>query len=437
MARCRTGCGIVAGFTMATTTTFSPEFASPQWSTAQIDALRSRARARFDASGFPSRRQEDWRFTDLKGVTDGGFRLSPSTAFDIRPWTVDNSHRIVFRNGVPDHSESTLGALPSGLVVSTLAEAMRTDQALVDQHLGQQAAIEDHAFVALNTAQNLAGAFVSIAGGIEVERPIHIIHCTSGPNPVTYPRSLVVAGPGSKVTVIETFLADSKGLTVPVTEIVLANGADVRHTRLQDQDPLSHHLGALAVSVDGRARYSMTSAALGASTSRLDIGVTLIGEEAIANLDGLSLVDQQRHGEHHVIMRHHAGACTSNQRFRSVLDDRSRAVFTGKIEVAEGAQLTDANQSSRALLRSDQAVAFSNPQLEIYADDVRCTHGSTIGELDEEAIFYLRARGLSAEAARTMLTVAFAAEVLNEIPEPTIRERLEDKMGRALTNGVD
>ena len=416
---------------MSASSALQPAERIPDQAPPFVDELRTRARDAFH--GLPSRREERWRFTNLKPIAGGSFSASEPLPFDSAPWHIEGCLQLVFRNGELDRDQSS-ERWPAGVQATSIAEAMREQQETTKRHLGRYARLQEHALVALNTSQDLSGAFVSVAENARIDTPIHVIYCTTGPDPANYPRSLFVAGAGSKAAIVETFLADGAGIAVPVAEVSVAEGAELRHVRIQDQSRLSHHLGNLAVNVANRGRYWLTSAAFGAATSRLDIEMHLGGPGASAHADGISLVNGTRHGEHHVTLRHAAGQCRSNQRFRSVLDDRSRAVFTGKIIVDEGAQLTDADQSSRSLLRSDSATAYNNPQLEIYADDVRCTHGSTVGELDEDAIFYLRTRGLGPEAARSILTLAFATEIFDAVDEPTLREHLENMTGRALAH---
>jgi Fe-S cluster assembly protein SufD len=242
----------------------------------------------------------------------------------------------------------------------------------------------------------------------------------------------VVVEQDARVTLVEGFAGTGDTLSCPVTEIFVGPNANVKHVRLQEEDRRAHHLGAVGTRLERDANYALTSVFMGGDVSRVDLFVDLVGPGAHAALDGLTLGRERQHGTHQVRLRHLVPDCTSEQRFRSVVADRSHAVFTGRIVVAQDAQKTDAIQSSRALLLSDTAVATNNPQLEIYADDVKCTHGSTVGELDAEALFYMRTRGLSREAAEALLTIAFAAEVLEAIPVESIRTRLETELGHRL-----
>ncbi len=411
--------------TMATPQAFHPGFPEAGATSAAIEALRRSARSRFEDLGFPTRKHEEWRFTPLSTLVGTAFGPAAPAAIDIEPWLVPDCRRLVFLNGRFDATLSDLGDTSDGVSISTLTQGRVDHAAIVDTHLGAYADIEDEAFAALNTAQDLEGAFVHLGRGASPTAPLHIIYASTGANSVTYPRTLVVAEDESAAAIIESYVGDDVTLTCPVTEIAAGPGAKIRHTRLQEVSSAAFHLGALAVSLARRSNYSLSSVSLGGRLSRLGVRVGLVGEGAHAALDGLTVVDDRRIGDHHVRVDHAVPNCTSAQRFRSVLSDRSRTVFTGRIVVAEAAQKTDANQSSRSLVLSPDAVAFNNPQLEIYADDVRCTHGSTVGQLDDEALFYLQARGIGKEHGKQILTHAFAAEVLDGIEVGDVRNRLE------------
>ncbi|MCD4749686.1 MAG: Fe-S cluster assembly protein SufD [Thermoanaerobaculales bacterium] len=407
-------------------TAFQPTFSKPAHANPSIQALRAAARTRFEALGFPTRRQEAWRFVNLGAVITTEFAPERPGTIDVTPWSLPESLTLVFVNGRFDPERSNLTQIPPGMVIKTLADALEDDKGVAQSHLGTSAAFDDHPFVALNTAQDLEGAFIHLLPGTDVEKTIHILYAGAGKNTVSYPRTLIVAESGARANIVESYVSEDQSLSCPVTEVAVAQDASIHHTRLQEEHLSANHLGSVAVNLGSNAAYQLSSINLGAAVARIDINVSLNGAGADASLDGLTLVGGTRQGDHHVRIDHKVGECTSTQRFRSVLDDESRAVFTGRIVVAEGAQGTDANQSSKSLVRSSDAVAFNNPQLEIYTDDVRCTHGSTVGRLDEEALFYLRARGIGRAEAEGLLTLAFAAEVLDAIPSKEIRTRLEN-----------
>jgi Fe-S cluster assembly protein SufD len=411
---------------------FAPTFSHPASDTPVVRALNSQARQTFETDGLPTSRDEEWRFTPVSRVLATAFTPADAARAELDGHGIDEAVRLVLVNGRPDLEASDLVDLPAGVTVMPLEQAVADHEALVEARLGQLATAEDHAFVALNTAQELRGAFVHIAASTEIERPIHLVNLTAGVEAVTYPRTLVVVEQDARVTLVEGFAGTGDTLSCPVTEIFVGPNANVKHVRLQEEDRRAHHLGAVGTRLERDANYALTSVFMGGDVSRVDLFVDLVGPGAHAALDGLTLGRERQHGTHQVRLRHLVPDCTSEQRFRSVVADRSHAVFTGRIVVAQDAQKTDAIQSSRALLLSDTAVATNNPQLEIYADDVKCTHGSTVGELDAEALFYMRTRGLSREAAEALLTIAFAAEVLEAIPVESIRTRLETELGHRL-----
>ncbi len=411
--------------TMAPTPLFQPDLTVQAHTSPILETLGSEARDRFQELGFPSRRDEDWRLTSLAPVTNSAFSKAPAATISTERWSLPEAVTITFVNDrLVD--KVAVDSLPPGVTVMPLDSAAGTRPDLIEKYLGSLASIDDQPFVALNTAQALEGTLIHLAPGATFDQPINILYATTGDDVVTYPRTLIVAEEGSSATVVETFVGDGKTLTCPVTEIAVGPKASLSHTRLIELSPAGSCVGSVSAAVEQHATYRLSSVSLGGSLARTDIRVGLNGEYADAILDGLTLVGGDDQGAAHVIVDHRVPNCTSTQRFRSVLDDRSKAVFTGRIIVAEDAQKTDARQSSRSLLRSPDAVAHNNPQLEIYADDVRCTHGSTVGQLDEEALFYLRARGIDRLTSQGLLTLAFAAEVLGGIPVETVRSRLED-----------
>ena len=403
---------------------FRPTFPTAPFADPAVQDLREAARERFEELGLPGRREEDWRFINLGAVRTTSYRPGDRARFDVSPWKLSDGPTLVFVNGRLDRELSDLEDLPEGLTVGSLAEALADPATGASAHVGSMAHYGNQPFVALNTAQELEGAFIHVAAGTRADAPIHVVSAAVGDHTTAYPRTLIMAEEGARAHVVETFISEGRTFSCPVTEVAVAAKAEVRHTRLQEEHTTASHLGTVAAALESEASYHLSSLSLGAALARVDVSVKLMGSGAHASLDGLALVSGTRQGDHQVRIDHAVPECTSNQRFRSVLDDASRSVFTGRIVVAEGAHGTDANQSSKSLVRSDDAVAFNNPQLEIYNDDVRCTHGSTVGRLDEEALFYLRARGLDLEAARGLLTLAFAAEVLDAIGEESIRDRV-------------
>jgi len=395
-----------------------------------LQDLRTRGRKSFDTLGLPSRRQEEWRFTGLKGIDSEVFELPAAVAprIDVTPWRVSDAHLLVFVDGIfaPDVSE--IGDLPDGVVVSNLVLGATSGSEAVAQHLGSLAPLEEHPFAALNSALVTDGAFVHVPAGVSLERAIQIVFVSGSDKQATLsaPRILIVAEEGSRATVLEQHIGDStSSLSCPVSEIVIGEKAVLNHVIVQEESLSTHHLAVRQLQLAADSRYSAQAISLGSALARTDIGVTLEGERAEASLDGLYLGDGNQQADTHLTVRHASPNCNSFQLYKGILAGRAKAVFNGRIIVDQDAQKTDAKQSNRNLLLSDDAVVNSNPQLEIFADDVRCTHGSTVGQLDEEAVFYLRTRGIGRDDAIQLLTLAFAGEILERVPVPELRERLE------------
>lgn len=408
-----------------------------------VVALRRRGLERFEEIGFPSIHHEDWRNTNVSPVARLEARMAGSERFGLtterlKPFLVEETQDFVFVNGLFDPELSESGELPEGVYAGSLAQALREVPEKVLPHLGQHADIEQP-FVALNTAHLEDGAFVYVPRGVRVEKPLHLLFvATVGDHStVSYPRNLVVVEQSAEVTVLESYVGFPGDVyfTCPVTEIVGDANSVIDHYRLGEESVDAFHLATLEVSL-GRDAYHFThSVNHGGAIVRNDIRAYLGGEGINCTLNGLYLGRGRQLVDHHMWVDHAVPHCNSFELFKGVLEGRSRAVFNGRIKVHEDAQKTDAKQSSQHLLLSDSAIAHSNPQLEIFADDVRCTHGSTTGHLSEEAIFYLRSRGIGEEAARSLLTYAFAAEVLEEFRLETVRSDLEEFLFTRLPKG--
>ena len=353
-------------------------------------------------------------------------------------WRLETGHRLVFVNGrfAPELSE--LGELPEGVTVRPLADVLSSDPEAATRFLGRGVDLERHPFAALNTSGFVDGAFIHLARGAVVEQPIVLLFLAVGDDEPTWtaPRTVIVAEPTSQATVVEHY-ASSGGetLSLPVTELHLEQAAVIRHVRLQEEGPQARHIALQRSRLDRDARLESVAVTLGAALSRVDLDAELAGPGAHASLDGLYLVEGSQHADTQLQVRHAAPHCTSHELYKGILDGSARAVFNGRIIVDPDAQKTDAIQSNRNLLLSKGALVNSNPQLEIFADDVRCTHGSTVGRLDEDAVFYLRSRGLDRAAAESLLTYAFAAEVVQTIPVDAVRERVEGHLAAWLPQG--
>jgi Fe-S cluster assembly protein SufD len=406
---------------------------APRW----LQDLRDRAASRFAALGFPTARDEDWRFTNIAPIVAGEFRPASAVTGTLEDLAsiphADAGHRIVMVNGRFAPELSRLTSLPRGVRVGSLATAV-TDQAdIVQRYLGQLADVATRPFVALNTALASDGAFVHIADGLILEEPLQIIFVAtadSDPRPMTSARALVVAGEGSQARIVETYSgpADAAYFTNAVTEIVAGEHAVVDHYKVQQEGARGFHVADMHVHASRAATFSSTSFSLGARIARNDLVVLLDGEGAECTLNGLYLADGERLVDNHTMIDHAKPHCASHEIYKGILGGSARAVFNGKIVVRPDAQKTDAKQTNRALLLSDNASINTKPQLEIFADDVKCTHGAAIGQLDEDAIFYLRSRGLPYFEARDMLIRAFAGDILDRVKVEPLRVGLEKEL---------
>jgi Fe-S cluster assembly protein SufD len=403
-----------------------------------ILALRLEGSRAFTAAGVPTPKQEAWRFTNLKALAATPHELAGPATADTTAWQISDSHRLVFVNGRYAAELADLGELPDGVTIGPLAAAIAGGSERASFALGKGINLADHPFAALNTANFVDGAFIHLGRGAIVEKPIHLLFVAVGgerPN-WSAPRTIITADPTSEATIVEHYVGTGgRTLTVPVTEFHLAPGANIKHVRLQEESREARHI-AFQSSRQGRdSRLSSIALNVGAALARTDIDAELGAPGAHASLDGLYLVEDNQHTDSHLQVRHAAPHCTSHELYKGILDGAARAVFNGRIIVDPGAQKTDAIQSNRNLLLSAGALVNSNPQLEILADDVRCTHGSTVGRLDEEAVFYLRSRGIGRATAESLLTYAFAAEIVQQIPVTEIRERMERHLVERLPQG--
>jgi Fe-S cluster assembly protein SufD len=411
---------------------FDAEHASdPSW----LRTARRKAAARLGERGFPTLRDEEWRFTPLAPLFQTSFEPAPSAAdapaASLLPPALSfgTPTRLVFVNGRYAPSLSTVGAMPAGVSVGSLAEALAARPDALGFHLARTARYDTDAFRALNTAFLHDGAVVEIPSNVVIDAPIHLLFVSSdsGAPAVSHPRTLVVVGENSQVRVIESYAGPDRGryFTNPVTEVVVGAGAVCDHIRVQADGGEAFHIGSTQAAVGRQASYASHAVTFGGSISRCDIGVTLSGEGASCTLNGLYLASGEQVVDHHTTIDHARPHCTSHELYKGILGGRARAVFGGRIAVRPDAQKTDAKQTNKTLLLSDEAQIDTKPQLEILANDVKCTHGATVGQLSEDALFYLRTRGVGRDEARRMLIHAFAGDVLDRLPFEPARARLD------------
>lgn len=414
-------------------------------SSTPIHELRRQAFERFDQLGVPTSRHEEWRFTPLSPLTSTTFatmhgRSSTPSSLPLRTLGFDDpeAHQLVFIDGVYAPSLSRFHAIADGLVLSGLADALQSEEAsTIIPHLERSASTEKDAFLALNTAFVRDGAYIRVADGVSVERPIHLLFLSTSIDTAiaSHPRTLIVAGADASATIIEEYSGIEGGqyFTNPATDLVLAGRARVTHCKLQHESPKGVHIGAFNAVQSRESVLKSVTVTFGSALVRNNTGTVLNGEGAHATLDGLYVVNGAQTVDNHTTIDHAVANCTSHELYKGILDGDGRGVFSGKIVVRQDAQKTDSKQSNSNLLLSNNAVIDAKPQLEIFADDVKCTHGATIGQLDEKQIFYLRSRGIDRNEARGMLTYAFASDIIDRVDDKAARVWLDDLLAQRLT----
>ncbi len=412
---------------------FENQSNQPAW----LLPLRKAGMASFAEQGFPTLKDEDWRFTNVAPIAALPFKpmadgAPNKAAKDMLPGAVFakiGGTRLVFVNGHFAADLSSVGALPGGVKVSNLATALARDGALLEKHLGRYASAQGNAFAALNQAFFSDGAFIYVPGGVTIEEPIQLIFISSAKQTgdTIHPRNLIIADANSKLTVLESYLSlgNAAYFTNAVTELVAGDNAQVEHVKYQDEAADAYHIATIHGQFGRTSHVNVHSFALGAKLSRNNIRAKLAGEGLECVLNGLYVTKDEQLADHHMIVEHAQPHCASHEYFNGILDDKSRGVFHGRILVQRIAQKTDAKQTNKNLLLSDDATADTKPQLEIYADDVKCTHGATIGQLNDESIFYLRSRGIGSDTAKRMLIHAFAGEIIERIKCEGAREELD------------
>lgn len=408
----------------------------PAW----VHAIRKQAIARFAELGFPSTRLEDWRHTNVTPITKVGFSLAVAARNGLSPEWLEQAalgglagsrlaaSRLVLVDGQFRPELSALEA-PGAVRVSSLAAAIESDGDFIAARLARFARDDESGFLALNTAFLKDGAFIRITPGAVVERPIHVVYVSTAPGAptVSHPRTLIVAEDGCQATIIESYVSFGNGthLTNAVTELMAGPGAVVEHVKLALQAESMFHVAALSVHQERASNVVLHSFSLSAGLVRNDVTVVLDGEGSECVLNGLFVGNGHAHIDNHTTIDHVRPRCGSQELYKGILGGKSTGVFNGRIRVRADAQKTSARQTNKNLLLSSGAQINTKPQLEIRADDVKCSHGSTIGQLDADALFYLRARGIDKDAARAMLTQAFAREIIDRLGCEPLRRRVE------------
>jgi Fe-S cluster assembly protein SufD len=401
-----------------------------------LDGLRRRAADRFAAVGFPTSRDEEWRFTPVGPIAKTPWldphASAPISLEELQPYLFGHPEwtRLVFVNGFYRQELSSVPPVPRGVRVTSLARALREEVPLPERHLGRHASLESSPFTALNTAVFQDGGFIQVPANTDIEHPFHLVFVSTAEAAgyATHPRNLLLVERGARASFIESYVGiGSAGhyWSNPVTEVVVDENSWVEHTRIQRESERAYHVGATHVDQQRDSHYRSFSLSMGGALARHTLQTRLNDENVETLLYGLYVTHNDQLVDNHTAIYHDQPNCRSWEVYKGILDDRSRAVFNGKVFVKPEAQKTDAKQTNRNLLLSDGARVDTKPQLEIFADDVKCTHGATVGRLDDIALFYARSRGVPAEAAQRLLTYAFAAEVIAEVALEPVRRELE------------
>jgi Fe-S cluster assembly protein SufD len=403
----------------------------PAW----LQSVRQRARSRLGQIGFPTVRDEEWRFTNMAPLLRWPLHAAQSDGRPIGPEEVKpfrlagQGHCLVFVDGFFRPDLSVLPGQGAALQAGSLRAQLEAHPRELEQHLGRHAGFDTHYFTALNTAFFQDGAFISVPADAIIEEPVQLLYLAASERPgaAVHARNLILVHGGGSLKIIETYasLTEAAHLTNAVTELSLGPGARLEHCRLQNENERAFHVAAVQA-VQGRGSHWLShSIATGARLARNQIQTLLNAEGAEAILNGLFLARDGQLMDHHTVVDHAQPHCESHEFYHGILAGRSHGVFNGKIFVRPNAQKTNAKQTNRNLVLSENAVMDTKPQLEIFADDVKCTHGATVGQLNGEALFYLRSRGLGAAQARRLLIRAFADSVVERVTLAPVREHLE------------
>ena len=397
--------------------------------------LREEAFARFCDAGFPTTHDEDWRFTNISAIAQTAFQLPPAdskvSARQIAPYRLTGAAcELVFVNGRFAAELSSVSSLPKGISVGSLAEEIGRDPKPLERYLGRYLNIERDVFCALNTAFLEDGAYVHIGRGTVLEGPIYLLFVTTtGDAPImTHPRNLIIAEEDSQATIAEDYVSLGGGAAFSnaATELIAGEHTVLSHYLIEREHVDAYNVSTLRLQQGRSANVASHSVLLGGGLVRNNVHPVLAGEGADCLINGLFIGNGRQHMDNYMLVEHASPHCGSRQFYNGILDGHSRGVFHGRIIVHKDAQKTDAKQTNRNLLLSDDAQIDTKPQLEIYADDVKCTHGATIGQIEEDELFYLRSRGIDEPAARRLLLYAFASECLQRMKPGPVRARIEE-----------
>jgi len=418
---------------------------SPLW----LSAIREEGQRYFNEKGLPAKKNEEWKYTDISPLTKHDFlppQSNPILKDDQRksilkfletPMLALSPFRLVFIDGFYSPVLSQVERLPLHVAFDSLAHTLATQNPLIKKHLATYADYHQNPFVALSNAYIEDGAFIHIPRNTSLQHPLHIIYITQNRQSVAYhPRNLIIAEPGTQASVIEQYVTLEEDHPVyfnnPVSEIVVSQNAQLQHFKIQQESQHAFHIAYMQAEQARDSQFTSHSLSLGGKLTRNNIHSYLFGTNAECNFNGLYIAGQQQHVDNHTLIYHHSPHCQSNQLYHGILDQKARGVFNGKVYVEPEAQQTDSQQTSRALMLSDHARVDAKPQLEIFADDVKCTHGATVGRLDENALYYLRSRGITKQEARKMLTLAFGQQVIDHITHKPLRQAMNAHIAKQI-----
>ncbi|NWF90167.1 MAG: Fe-S cluster assembly protein SufD [Ignavibacteriaceae bacterium] len=401
-----------------------------------IHQLRKSAISNFSELQFPTTKEEEWKYTNISPLLKHSFepakRIFKDTEIKVNHYLFDKMEHslIVFVNGFYSKELSKIKDLPRGVIIKSLADAIKEDHPIVNQHLGKYADFKNHIFTSLSSAFVQDGAFIYVPDGKVVEDPIHILFLTfAGKNKIfIQPRNLFVAGKNSQSAIIEHFASLAKDdiyFSNSVTEIVTEENAFLDHIKLQEESVQAFHIGRMDVHQERNSNFVSHLISFGADISRNDFNSRFNGEGGESMLNGLFLVEGNQLFDAHTLIDHAKPHCNSHEHYKGILTDSSRGVFNGKVIVRKDAQKTNAFQENNNIILSDNALVNTKPQLEIFADDVKCSHGATIGQLDNDAMFYLKSRGIGDDKAKAILIHAFASDVVRYIKVNPVRDYIE------------
>ena len=397
-----------------------------------VDRIKKSAAESLATVPFPTTRDEEWRFTNIRPIARTSFHTAVNEGltgnnYDTATVPEARNSTLVFVNGKLDEDSSVVSNLPDGVIVKSLKTAAAENPEMVERYFNKANNFENDYFALLNTVRFEDGAFIFIPKEVKFDRPIHLVYITRGEaNTVSFPRNLIVAERHAEFTVVEEYLGedDYEYLTTSFTEILLAEESHMSHVRLQKDGLKAYHVNRIVSQLQRGADLQSYTVSLGAEIFRNDVRAVMQGEGSHATLDGLVLVSGTQLSDTHSIMDHQVAHCTSHQLHKTIVDAKATSVFNGKIFVRKDAQKTDAFQENHNLQLSLDGMVYTKPQLEIFADDVKCSHGATVGQTDKEQEFYLKSRGLSNSETREILTFGFATEVIESLPVESIKEDL-------------